>query len=245
MNLIKNFKMPLMAILVASAFTACSDDDSSLDINDGKGKLGIYASSSYSPTAGKNALNGGAVIELSKFLVNIDEIELEYDDIINDDHFYNSDDDIELKGPFELNLLSPSPVAIAVVNLPNGRLEEIEFEFDKNDNPDSELYEQTIRMEGTIDGLPFVFWHDFEEELEVEFDDNDSHTVISNDEQNVIINFDLTAVLNPITGVDLSTAVDGNGDGIIEVSPTDNEDNRALAGAMKQHIKNQIDLLDD
>lgn len=245
MNVLKKFKQPLIAILVASAFTACSDDDPAQDINDGKGKLGIYAAASYSPLAGKTTLNDGAVIQLSKFLVNVDEIELEYDDIIDDDHFYNSGDDIELKGPFELDLLSPSPVEIVVVNLPNGRLEEIEFEFDKNENPDSELYKQSIRMEGTIDGAPFVFWHDFEEELEIEFDDGDSNIVIFNDENSVIINFDLTAVLDPTTGVDLSTALDGNGDGVIEISPKDTDGNRVLAEAMKQHIKAKIDLIDD
>lgn len=30
-------------------------------------------------------------------------------------------------------------------------------------------------MEGTIDGAPFVFWHDFEQELELEFDDDEDH----------------------------------------------------------------------
>ncbi|MGO3184313.1 MAG: hypothetical protein ACTIJ9_15915 [Aequorivita sp.] len=245
MNLLKNFKAPLLAVIAAGAFTACSsDDDNGPDLEDGQGRLGVYAAASYSPTAGKNNLDGN-VVELSKFLVNIDEIELEYDDIINDDNYYNSDDDIELKGPFELNLLSPEPVEIVVVDLPNGRLEEIEFEFDKNDRPDSELFNQSIRMEGTLDGTPFVFWHDFEEELELEFDDNGSQGVISNDENSVLINFDLTAVLDPTGGVDLSTAVDGNGDGVIEISPNDDDGNRALAGAMKQAIKNQIDLLED
>lgn len=246
MNLLKNFKAPLVAIFVAGAFTACSsDDDKGPELENGKGRLGIYASASYSPTAGKNNLNEN-VVQLSKFLVNIDEIELEYDDIIGDDYFYNSDDDIELKGPFELDLLSLTPVEIVVIDLPNGRLEEIEFEFDKNENPESELYKQTIRLEGTIDGAPFVFWHDFEEDLELEFDDDDnSNGVIFNDENSVLINFNLTALLDPTTGVDLSTAVDGNGDGIIEISPSDSDGNRALAGAMKQAIKNQIELLED
>ena len=245
MNLIKNFKKPLLAIVVASAFTACSDDDSNPELTEGNGKLGIYASASYSPTATKGALEDGPVIELSKFLINLEEIELEYDDIINDDNFYNSEEEIELKGPFELDLLSPTPVVLTVVDAPNGRLEEIEFEFDKNENSSSELYEKSIKMEGTINAVPFVFWHDFEEELEVEFDDDQSNTVISSDENSVVINFDLTSVFDPTTGVDLSSAVDGNGDGVIEISPNDNDGNRDLAEAMKEQIKNQIDLHDD
>src|SRR5690606_5660343 len=245
MNLIKNFKKPLFAIALAGAFTACSDDDDSLSVEDGNGKLGIYASANYSPNAGKNTVLDGPVVELSKFLINLEEIELEYDDIIGDDNFYNSEEEIELKGPFELDLLSPTPVVVTVVDAPNGRLEEIEFEFDKNENPDSEIYEQSIRMEGTIDGVPFVFWHDFEEELEVEFDEGETNTVISNDENSVVINFDLNSVFDATTGVDLSNAGDGNGDGIIEISPNDEDGNRDIAEAMKEHIKDKIDLLDD
>lgn len=60
-----------------------------------------------------------------------------------------------------------------------------------------------------------------------------------------MISFNLTSVLDPTGGVDLSTAVDGNGDGIIESSPSDNDGSRALAEAMKQAIKSQIELLED
>lgn len=245
MNLMKNFKAPLLAMVAAGAFTACSsDDDNGPEFENNMGRLGIYASASYLPTGDKTNLNDRA-IQLSKFLVNIDEIELEYDDVIDDDTFYNSEDDIELKGPFELNLLVPQPTEIVVVDLPNGTLEEIEFGFDKNDNPDSELFKQSIRMEGTIDGANFVFWHDFEEDLELEFDEDSSQGVISNDENRVVINFDLTDVLDPIRGVDISTAIDGNGDGIIEISPSDNDGNRALAALLKEKIKNQIEVLEE
>lgn len=245
MKLMKNFRTPLLAIVVASAFTACSsDDENSPDLEANAGRLGVYASASYNPVAGKNTLDG-PVVALSKFLVNVDELELEYEDVIDDDVIYNSDNDIDLKGPFELNLLSLDPVEIVAVNLPNGQLEEIEFEFDKNNNTASELYEKSIRMEGTINETPFIFWHDFEEELELELDNTGDHGVILNNEHKVLINFDLTNVLNPINGVDLSNAVDGNGDGIIEISPSDNDGNQAIAAEMKQAIKNQIKLLED
>src|SRR5690606_22275601 len=138
-------------------------------------------------------------------------------------------------------LLSPTAVTFANVLLPNGRLEEIEFEFEKSVNPQSTLFNQSMRMEGTINGAPFVFWHDFEEEIEVEFEEGSEHTIISNDENGLTINFDLTAVLDATPTVDLSSAVDGNGNGIIEIGPNDTDGNQALAQAMKQAIKAQID----
>lgn len=236
-------KLSLFALVVAGSFTACSDDDSEPVLTNNQSKLGIYAQASYLPN-GEDAQRS-SVVELSRFLVNIKEIELEYDNIIDDDNFYGSDDDIELKGPFELDLLSSEPIQIVDVILPNGVLEEIEFEFDKNENPSSELYKQSMRMEGSISGTPFVFWHDFEEEIELEFEDALDNGMIIEGDNGILINFDLYQVLNGTAGVDLSTAVDGNGDGIIEISPNDQDGNRNLAEAMKQAIKSQIDILED
>lgn len=243
MKTLMKFKVAFFAIAVAGIFTACSSDDDSPNLDNNRGKLGVYAKANYTPSFNRGG--DDAVVELSSFWINIEEIELEYDDVIDQDNFYNSDDDIELQGPFALNILSPEPIEIINVNLPNGRLEEIEFEFGKNSNPDSDLYRQSMRMEGTINGTPFVFWHDFEDEIELEFDDDNGSGLIIGDENGIVITFDLNDVLNPTLGVDLSSAVDGNGDGVIEIGPRDSDGNQALAEAMKRAIKNQIELLED
>lgn len=244
MNLMKNLKLTVFALGLASVIVACSDDEGT-NPNDGKGRLSIAAQASYTPQKPVDGAQQATIVELSSFKVNFTEIELEFDEIKGGDPFYNGDDDIELKGPFEVELLSPIAIQLVNIQLPNGKLEEIEFEFDKSKNAQSPLFNQSMRMEGTINGFPFVFWHDFEEEIELEFDDGSPNGMISNDENGIIINFDLSAVLNATPTVDLSLAVDGNRDGIIEISPKDEDGNRALAEAMKVAIKAQIDLLDD
>lgn len=240
----RNFKLSAIGLLIASVFTACSSDDSTPELGDENGRLGIYAQASYSENK-SNDLQRATVVELSRFLVNIEEIELEYDSIIDEDNFYGSDDEIELRGPFELNLLSSEPIPIVNINIPRGVLEEVEFEFNKNNNQDSDLYNQSMRMEGTINGVPFVFWHDFEEEIELEFDNDSSDGMIIDTDNTFLINFNLNFILNGTTAVDMSTAVDGNGDGVIEISPRDNDGNRNLAESIKQSIKNQIDVFED
>jgi hypothetical protein len=45
--------------------------------------------------------------------------------------------------------------------------------------------------------------------------------------------------------IDLSSTTDGNGDGIIEISPNDTDGNNALANTIKNLTKEGIDLLDD
>lgn len=246
MKTLKRFKTPLIALLVAGAFTACSSDDDAPGQIEDQGKLGIYAKATYSPGVQRpDEANRATIVELSKFLINIEEIELEYDEVIDGDRFYNWDNDIELKGPFEVDLLANSPMQLVNVRLPYGRLEEIEFEFDKSENPNSELYKQSMRMEGAINGMPFVFWHDFEDEIELEFDDDNGNGLVIDGQNSIVIDFNLNPVLDPTRGVDLSTAVDGNGDGVIEISPRDNDGNRALAEEMKRAIKKQIDILED
>lgn len=185
-------------------------------------------------------------VEISNFLVNIGEIELEFDDDSDDDSwegddFYGSDDELELKGPFELDLVQ-NEFTFAVVDLPQARFEELEFEFSKNGNEASALYGKTILVQGNLDGMPFEFWHNFEEDMEIDYQDSTKDIDITNGLDEITINFDLSGMLS---GLDLSTAVDGNGDGLIEISPMDVDGNNALAKALKERIKDYIDLLDD
>ena len=61
----------------------------------------------------------------------------------------------------------------------------------------------------------------------------------------MLINFDLSAVLGATGTVDLSMATDNDGDGVIVISPQDEDGNNALAEALKEAIKAQIELMDD
>ena len=232
MNVIKTMKFGAIALSSALIFSACSSDDDATPSAD-QGTLKIAANANYN-----QALNrAGDNVNLTKFLVNFKEIELELAD-----GFYGSDDDIELKGPFEIDLLSGNLIPLINVNIPNGTYEEIEFEFDKSENPNSELFGKSMKMTGEINGKAFIFWHDFEDEIEIDFEDTGRNLVIDNNMNEVIINFNLAAVIDV---VDLSTATDNDGDGVIMISPTDQDGNNSLAKKLKQAIKAQIKLLDN
>lgn len=224
-------KFIALALTVTFAFTSCSSDDDASTTN--KGNLKIVAKANYPKALGKAAEN----VMLSKFLVNFKEIELELQD-----DFYNSEDDIALKGPFEIDLLSDNFVSLVNIEIPNGIYEEVEFEFDKSENKNSELFGKSMKLTGEINGKPFIFWHDFEEEIEIDFEDAGKNLVIDNNTQQVAINFDLASVMDM---VDLSTATDNDGDGTIMISPDDQDGNNNLAKKLKQAIKAQIELMDD
>lgn len=253
------------AFLVLLLFTNCSDDTDDAP----NGQLRLSAKATF--TGGTSAKSTTAKtinedLEITEFLVNISEFELELDDdsyemdddafemddddsfddddFWDDDGYLDSDDEIELEGPFELDLLE-GQITFINVEVPNGRFEEVEFEFDASTDAQSDLFGKSILIRGTFEGTPFEFWHNFEEELEVDFDDPSLDIVINGDTENLVIDFDLSLLFNSNLGIDLTQAQDGNQDGLIEISPTDGDGNNELAQQIKERIKDVIDLLDD
>ena len=239
-----------LALALTISLFNCSDDEST--INDSSLVIQARAIFDGTNTTSRNAANSD--LNLTTFKLNIEELELEFDDIdddydddyegYDDDGYFNSDDDVELQGPFELDLLNVTS-NIVTLGLPQGTYESLEFEFDENENPNSNLFNKTILIEGTIDGTPFEFWYDFEEELEIDYENSVQNISISDGINTIIINFDLDNLFNTSSGIDLSVATDNDGDGIIEINPNDNDGNNDLADDIKDKISNIINLLDD
>ncbi|MEX0997778.1 MAG: hypothetical protein WDZ45_12070 [Flavobacteriaceae bacterium] len=238
------FFKPLFIIALSTfVLVSCSKDDSS-DSSEESATTVLGAKATF------NSGRAFAEIAITKFLVNVEDFELEFDD----DDFGDDDDggiggnyysDIELEGPFVLDLSNPNLVfPIATVDIPVGQYEDLEFDITRNREPSNELFQRSILIEGTINERPFIFWHDFEEDVEIEFEDTNIPIMIENDGENLIINFDLTFLFNTNV-VNLTGATDGNGDGVIEISPTDQDGNNALANQIKEIMKDAIDLLDD
>lgn len=231
--------LPLLAI-----FSSCSKDDDEV-----KNKLAIKFQATY-PTSKsadfKSILVDGVVLE--SFKINISEIEFEFDD---DDPLFDDDSiatDYELDGPFEIELMKDgNPLEAIIVNnveLPAAAYDEIEFEFDKNNNRNSELYGKTAIIKGNIDGTPFIFWADDEIEMEIEFDE----LFYLDDARNALltVSFDLSALFNPaLGGIDITNATDGNQDGIIEIHPNDTDGNRELAKLVWKRMERIIEAFED
>lgn len=235
----------LMLLFAVILIVSCSKDDSN---------SGVLSVSAKATTVNKsfNVKNINAQVIISDFLLNIKEFELEMDDNEqgddneqwDDDGYYDFNDDLELQGPFELDLMS-GQVTFFSVDVPNGTFEEIEFKFDESTDATSDLFGKSILIKGTVDSTPFIFWHDFDDEIEVDFEDPQFDIVVQNSSNSVIIDFDLSLLFNGVNSIDLSQATDDNGDGTIEISPSDNDGNNELAHQIKDKIKTLIDLLDN
>ena len=255
METVKNFsslfKKGLLFLFAFALLSSCSKDDTE------KGGVRFLFKATYldqefsaslksSSASDEGELSNSVIIE--SFKINISEIELEFDD---DDPLFATDSvasDIELEGPFEIDLMLEGMALEALiadnVELPNAAYEEIEFEFEKSENSISEMFKKTILVKGTIDGTPFIFWHDEDFDMEIEFD----NTVHLDEAKQAIItvSFDIVSMFDPSKGgVDISAAKDGNQNGIIEIYPDDPDGNEKLADLLMDRIEDVIDAFED
>jgi len=241
----KKLKNLLGIIVLVIVLASCSNDSGSTDNN----TVNIVARATYSPSANRTSLNGDVV--LTSFKINLREIEFKFAESSNDDDdnsngdsdddgFYDSDDEFELYGPFELDLLNQN-APVTTVTVPNGTYEEVEFKLHKSTNSTSAMFNKSVEITGTINGTPFVFWHDIDEDFEIDYEGANQSLIINNNSYDLVFNFDLNQVLSL---VDLSSAVDGDGDGVIEIGPNDTDGNQALANLLENSIEDSCDLDD-
>jgi hypothetical protein len=247
-----NVKKVIGIFLLFLVVTACSTDSASSDAT-----MKIVARATYDNTAaGKVSPTGQTInstVVLTSFKINIKEIEFKFaesDDNDDDngansgdddnDGFYDGDEEVELRGPWELDLLNQT-TPVTTVTIPNGTYEEVEFKLDRSDVTTSPMFNRTVEIRGTIDGIPFVFWHNFEEDFEIDYEDSAQNLVVSNNSFDLILNIDLNQVLSQ---VDLSSAVDGNGNGTIEIGPDDTDGNNVLAQSLNDHIEDATEMED-
>ena len=247
----------LLGLALLSVFTliSCSKEESGSD----SGKLALSAKSTTSATSsskqGTTSKSVAEGIEITDFVINLVEFELEIDveelemendqnEDWDDDGYFDFEDEVELEGPFTLDLMA-GQISFLNVTVPNGRYEEVEFKINKNKDVNSEIFDKSVLIKGFVNDVPFIFWHDFMDEIEIDFEDPTVDVTISNNTENLVIDFNLSLLFNSVNGIDLSGAADGNNDGIIEISPRDEDGNNDLAQAIRNKMKDIIDLLDD
>ncbi|WP_051263697.1 hypothetical protein [Tenacibaculum ovolyticum] len=242
-------------ILALTTFAAISYSCSNNDTLSGKGNLKLSAKSTITNGLAKKTANTPN-LAITKLLLNLKEFELELDveeqtedlsqnnENWDDDGKLDFEDEIELEGPFEIDLLS-GQISFLDVAIPVGKYEELEFKFGPSTDEQSELFGKSILIEGTIDNIPFIYSNKFSEKIEIDFEDPTFDIIISEIDNGIVIDFDLNQIFNSVNGVDLSQAIDGNNDGVIEINHEDIDGNKALADIIKNKITTALDLLDD
>lgn len=182
-------------------------------------------------------------VELTDFKISIRDVVFKNESNPNS----NLDtDEIQLRGPYQVDLLDGGNVltqTIGTASVPDGVYREMRFKFHKDEDlpATDDLFDKSIYIEGTIDGKPFVFWHDTSENLDV---GRSTGVEVVDGVVNYTVTFDISQFLNSLNQIDLSSASDGNQDGTIEIFPNDQDGNQDLAYQLKENIKATADAID-
>ena len=154
-------------------------------------------------------------------------------------------DEIQFRGPYQIDLLNGADAltqTIGTTVVPDGLYKELRFKFHKDEDlpATDDLFDKSIYIEGTIDGTPFVFWHDTSENLDV---GRTTGVEVIGGTVEFTVTFDLSQFLSSFNQIDLSTATDNNQDGIIEIYPNDGDGNQDIADKLKDNIKATADII--
>ncbi|NGZ89902.1 hypothetical protein [Psychroflexus maritimus] len=178
--------------------------------------------------------------DFSLYAVETDDEGCEDEDDYDEDDS-EDEDEYKINGPFEIDLTNESTTVVQV-EIPVAEYEEVEFEMDRGKDMSSPLYQKSMLMTGTLNGMPFEFYHTFSEDFEIDYEDAGQNLVITEENNNEItFQFDLISVIN---SVNMNNASDGNGNGVIEISPDDTDGNNQLANQIKNAVKDYVDLID-
>ena len=229
----------IIVIALALVIVSCSNEEEG-------GKIELRLSA-VNGNAGKTAVltgKGNENVVFTDFKISIRDVVFKNDDDPNS----NLDtDEIQFRGPYQVDLLNGADAltqTIGNVVVPDGLYKELRFKFHKDEEAPltDDLFDKSIYIEGTIDGTPFVFWHDTSENLDV---GRSTGVQVTDGTANFTVTFDISQFLNSFNEIDLSLAVDNNQDGLIEIHPNDEDGNQDLSDELKDNIKATADIIDN
>lgn len=230
----KSLKKVIMLILTLAIISCSTDNDG------GSIQLEVKAVNTVSKA---NALKtGNDNVIFTDFKISIRDVVFKNDDDSNS----NLDtDEIQFRGPYQVDLLDNNNAITQTIGeafVPDGLYKELRFKFHKDqDLPATDkLFDRSIYIEGTVDGKPFVFWHDTSENLDL---GRSTGVRVQNGAVNFIIQFNISQFLSSLHQIDLSKAIDADEDGMIEIFPNDQDGNQNIAKELKENIKATADLL--
>jgi hypothetical protein len=235
MNNLKKLILPLFCFVIIG----CSKD------NTAEGGINLTLSAINSQSSSRTAIipnRNNAVVVFTDFRISIRDVIFKNDD----DATSNFDtDEIQFRGPYQIDLLdNTSALSQTIGNafVPDGRYKEMRFKFHKDEDlpANDNLFDRSIFITGTIDGVPFIFWHDTSENLDL---GRNTGVLVQDGIVDFTVQFDISQFLNSINQIDLSLATDNNNDGLIEINPNDDDGNQNIAADLKENIKMAADLM--
>lgn len=231
MKVFKNLFVLALSIVVLAS---CENDDSSTD----RSRVKLALKTTQVPL--KSAVTAEPLV-LETFNICIGEIEFDIADEMEDvlPEGTPTFSDIELEGPFLIDLLSADAITgidLASVNVPNAVYEEIEFDFEVYDKEEpAGMTGNTMVASGTYEGTPFTIIS--KEELEVELEYENGYTLDGADSR-LFIDLNLASLKALVAAIDFSLATVEE-DGSILITK---EKNASILKQFEEAVENSFDV---
>ena len=236
----------IILLLLNLVIISCSSDDGEEIGSNNESRIqlivkGVKINASTSALSRK--VNNAEVI-FTDFKISIRDVIFKNDD----DPLSNLDNpaEIQFRGPYQIDLLDDTDALSQTIDnviVPDGHYKELRFKLHKSRDiaETDSLFDRSIYIEGTIDGVPFVFWHDTSENFDL---GKSTGVLVKGGIVNFTVQFNISQFLGSVNQIDLGLATDNNNDGLIEISPDDVDGNQNIAEMLKENIKEAADLLD-
>jgi hypothetical protein len=231
----------VLVLFLAIGLASCSKES-----DEGKIQLRVQALRSSANSAKSVTMTGkgNENVIFTDFKISIRDVIFKNDD---DPNSSLDTDEIQFRGPYQIDLLDGADALTQTIGsavVPDGLYKELRFKFHKDEDlpATDDLFDKSIFIEGTIDGTPFVFWHDTSENLDV---GRSTGVQVAQGLVNFTLTFDIDQFLNSFNEIDLSLATDNNQDGIIEIYPNDGDGNQDIADSLKENIKATADIMNN
>lgn len=233
MKLVNNLFALALSLVVLSS---CNDDDS--NANTSKVKVALKTTQTALKAGGETIAEP---LVLETFQISLGEIEFDINDDMEDllpgnDTTYS---DIELEGPFLVDLLSADAVTgidLTTANIPNAVYEEIEFDFEPYDMDEpAEMKNKTILVKGTYEGTAFIIISDEELELELEYVNGYK---LDGTDSRLFIDLNLGQLITFVAAIDF-TSITPEADGTILISK---DKNKEILEQFEKAIENSFDI---
>ncbi|WP_186755751.1 hypothetical protein [Echinicola salinicaeni] len=248
-NSTKNISKWVTALSLGLMMMACSEDDETPKEGYSQVTLKSTAKSGSSSSSDISRMNVGAM-SVTSFQVGTKEVEMKYVSkaeinagisIGNGTILTNLGAELgsEVAQEKSLSLIADGKSRVEVIGegeTPNGNYTEVIFKlYQHSEGNASEMENKSMLVMGEIEDKPTKVWLSAEKELRAVAESSQGYEVEGNTDMTVV--FDMEAIFE---GVNLSTAMDGNSDGTVEIGPGNVDGNSVLYGQVENNLESAV-----
>ncbi|WP_186755750.1 hypothetical protein [Echinicola salinicaeni] len=119
-------------------------------------------------------------------------------------------------------------------NTPNGLYQEVAFHLEKTSSANTS---HSLKLEGIFEGKEVMLWTGNEDWLKAKATNTHAYTIYSNSVLTLV--FEVEKLFE---NIEISSAKDGNNDGLIEIGPNNEDGNHTIFLAFEQNLQKALQL---